>query len=259
MRPIWSGSISFGLVNIPVKLYSATEERALSFNLLHKKDNSPIRYARICQADGKEVPYQDITKGYQYEEGDYVIVNDEDFKKANAKKTKTINIIGFVKEQEIDSVYFTRPYFLEPDKNGAHAYLLLREALKKTKKAGLGKFVLRNKESLGLLKTEKDVILLNQLRFARELRLPDELNLSESEVPQKKEVDMALTLIDQLSIKFEPQTYKDTYTDEMLKIIGAKAKGKRIKIKEEKLQPTQVKDLMATLQASLQKQKVKTR
>jgi DNA end-binding protein Ku len=152
MRAIWSGALSFGLVNIPVKLYSATAGMGLDLTMLHKKDISPIRYARICRADGKEIPYEDIVKGYEYQKGDYVILTDEDFKKASVEKTKAIEIESFVKESEIDPIYFEKPYYLEPEKGAQKAYALLRESLKKSKKIGLAKFVLRNREHLAAIR-----------------------------------------------------------------------------------------------------------
>src|SRR5215211_1486354 len=142
MRALWTGSLSFGLINIPMKLYSATQEHGLNFDMLHKKDLSPIRYARICKADGKEIPYKDIVKGYEYQKGDYVVLVEEDFKRANIKKTKSIEMIEFTKESEINPLYYEKPYYLEPDKGADKAYVLLREALLKSKKVGIAKFVL---------------------------------------------------------------------------------------------------------------------
>src|SRR5262249_10175282 len=140
MRALWSGSLSFGLINIPVRIYSATEARALDFDMLHKKDLSPIRFARICKAEEKEVPWQEIVKGYEYQEGEYVVLDEEDFKRASVKKTKTIEIIDFVEEIEIDPVYYEKPYYLEPGKGADKAYVLLRESLKKSKKVAIARF-----------------------------------------------------------------------------------------------------------------------
>ncbi|MBX4187042.1 MAG: Ku protein [Candidatus Doudnabacteria bacterium] len=257
MRAIWSGALSFGLVNIPIKLYSATSGKTLSFDMLHKKDLSPIRYARVCRVDGKEIPYEDIVKGYEYQKGDYVVLTDEDFKKANVKKTKAIEIQDFVKENEIDPIYFEKPYYLEPEKGAAKAYVLLREALKKSKKIGIAKFVLRNREHLAVIKPFGNVLLLNQMRYQDEIRRPDDLNLPETKEAGKREIEIALALIDQLTSHFKPEEYHDTYTEELERVIKAKAKGKPIKAKGKEPQPTEVTDLMAMLRASLEKEKAK--
>lgn len=192
MRAIWRGSLSFGLINIPVRLYSATQEHALTFDLLHKKDLSPIRYARICKADGKEIPYEDIVKGYEYQKGDYVVLVDEDFKRANVKKTKSIEMIEFTQESEVNPLYYEKPYYLEPDKGADKAYALLREALVKSKKVGIAKFVLHNREHLALIKPYGKLLILNQLRYADEIRQYHELHLPSKEVASSREIGMAL-------------------------------------------------------------------
>lgn len=256
MRAIWSGALSFGLVNIPVRLYSATEEHGLDFDMLHKKDLSPIRYARVCKADGKEIPYEDIVKGYEMQEGDYVVLSDEDFKKANVKKTKTIDIIDFVKEDQVDSIYFEKPYYLEPDKGAAKAYALLREAIKQSKKVGLAKFVLRNREHLAIIKPHGSAIVLEQLRFNEEIRKPEGLTLPDTkEKPGRREIEMALSLIDQLTEPFKPEKYKDTYVQDLKQVIKEKSKGKRVKAKNAEKIPetTQVNDIMAMLKKSLER------
>lgn len=255
MRAIWTGALSFGLINIPIRLYSATAtEEKLDFDMLHKKDLSPIRYARVCRADGKEIPYDEIVKGYEYQEGDYVVLTDEDFKKASPRKTKTIDILDFAKENEIDTIYYEKPYFLEPDKGAEKAYALLREALKKSKKVGVANFVLRNREHLAVIKPYGKAILLNQLRFKDELRKPEGLNLPDTAQAKNKEIDMALSLIKHLSEPFKPEEYKDTYKNELKKVIEAKAKGKKFKPKEKEPEATEVVDLVAMLKASLKKQ-----
>jgi DNA end-binding protein Ku len=259
MRAIWSGAISFGLVNIPVKLYSGAGENNLDLDMLAKQDLSPIRYARIATSDGREVAYKDIVKGYEIEKGRYVVLTDSDFEKANAKKTKSIDIKNFVSEEEIDPVYFEKPYYLEPDKNAVKPYALLREALKKSKKVGIASFVLRNRENLAVLKASGDVIILNQMRYHEEIRSPEGLSLPKESEISSKEVDMALKLVDQLTERFEPEQYKDTYIDELKKLIEAKAEGKTIEVKGEAPQPTRVKDLMEVLKASLESAKSKDR
>lgn len=261
MRAIWTGALSFGLVNIPVRLFSATRENELHFELLHKTDLSPIRYARICKADGKEIPYKDIVKGYEYQKGDYVVLVEEDFKKANVRLSKTIDIIDFTNEIEVDPVFYEKPYFLEPDKGAANPYALLREALKKSKKVGIAKFVLRNREHIGVIKPYENAIILNQLRYDAEISKTSELNLpAASQKLSSREIDMALKLIDHLTVHFKPESYHDSYTEELQEVIAAKAKGKpKHKPKEIIVSPTGVKDMMAMLKESLEQQKKKHR
>jgi DNA end-binding protein Ku len=251
MRPIWTGAIGFGLVNIPVKLYSATESSTLSLDMLDKKDHSNIKFKRVNSSTGKEVEWGNIVKGYKMPNDEYVILTDKDFEHASAKKTKTIEITDFVMEDEIESVYYETPYYLEPDKSGARAYALLREALQKTKKVGVASFVMRSKESLAILKSSEKVIILNRIRFHEEIRDPADLNLPAKTVVKANELKMATTLIDQLTHKFDISKYKDTYTADLMKVIHAKAKG--VKIKEPKLKVVHGKteDLMDQLKASL--------
>lgn len=260
MRAIWSGSLSFGLVNIPVRLYSGTNDRGgISFDLLRKNDLSPINYVRIARKDGKEVPYEDIVKGYEYKKGDYVVFTEEDFKKVDRKKTKTIDIQDFVKEQEIDPIYFEKPYFIEPEKGAGKPYALLRDAIKKSKKVAVAKFVLRNREHLGIIMPEGDLLVLEQLRFSDELRAPNGLELpSKNTKASAKEIDMALALINQLTEGFNPKEYKDEYSAELKEMIEAKAKGKKPKLRGGKTpKNTEVDQLMAALKKSLQEHKQK--
>lgn len=253
MHAIWSGGISFGLVNIPVKLYSGAEDSEFHFRMLHKTDHSPIRYARICQNDGREVAYKDIVKGYEYEKDSYVILNDEDFEKANVRATHTIDIIEFSFEKEIDFRYFDKPYYLEPGKGADKAYVLLCEALKKAKKIAIAKLVLHNREHLAVIKPIGQVLVLNQLRFAAQIREPKGLNLPKTTTVQKRELEMALALVDQLTAHFNPKDFHDTYTEDLEKIIANKIKGNKIKTKGKIPSKTAAKDLMAALKASLKK------
>lgn len=260
MRPIWTGSLSFGLVNIPIRLYAAVAEEAhISFDMLHKKDLSPIRFVRICKADGQEIPYKDIVKGYEYEKGEYVIVSDEDFEKANVQKTKTIEIIDFVIETEIDTVYYEKPYYLEPEKSAIKAYALLRDALKKSKKVGVAKFVLRNREHLAIIKPDKNALMINQLRFHQELRKEEDFNLPSSISVSSKEMEMALKFIHQLTVKFNPKIYHDTYSEELKALIKRKIKGKKPQKKGKEPKPTKVHDIMSMLKASLKTHPPKSR
>jgi DNA end-binding protein Ku len=255
MRPIWSGAVSFGLVNIPIRLYSATEDHKLSFNMLHKTDMSPIRYVKVCKEEGEEVSQAEIVKGYEYERGRYIVISDEDFERASPRKTKTIDISDFVAVEEIDSIYFEKPYYLEPDKGADKAYTLLRDALEKSGKVGVAKFVLRNRESLVVVKPMGDLLILDQLRFADEIRQPEGLKTPDVEV-QDREMDMAVALIEQLTDSFDPEKYKDTYTDEMLRVIHERIEGKEPEPGEPEPEiSTAAPDLVALLKASLQKPK----
>jgi DNA end-binding protein Ku len=252
MRSIWSGSISFGLVNIPVRLYSGSlSHEGLDLDMLHKEDQSPIRYARVCRQDGKEIPYDHIVKGYEYQEGDYIVLTKEDFKKADVRKTKTIDIKQFVDEHEIDTRYFEKPYYLEPVKGAGKAYALLREALERSNKVALAKYVLRSRDNMAALKPVGKVLVLNQLRFPADVREPVNLNLPSKKEASEDEVKMALALISQLTKHFVPEDWHDTYTEELEEIIEQKAKGKKPKARGKAPNDTKVKDLMATLKASL--------
>jgi DNA end-binding protein Ku len=251
MRAIWTGAIGFGLVNIPVKLYSATEQSDLNLDMLDKKDHSHIKFKRVNENTGREIAWSNIVKAYKYQ-GDYVVLDDEDFEQASPKKSKFIEITDFILEEEVDSVYFETPYFLEPEKSGMKAYALLREALKKSGKAGIGSFVLRSKEHLCILRPYKNVIVLNRLRFDEEIRDAGDLTVPK-EKPKPTEMKMALSLIDQLTTKFDIKKFKDTYRSELLKLIKAKAKGKSIKHTPLKVTHRKADDLMSQLKASIKK------
>ncbi len=249
MRAIWTGSIGFGLVNIPIKMYSAVESSTLDLDMLDKKDHANIKFKRVNENTGKEVAWENIVRGYLVNEK-YVVLDKTDFEKASPEKTKHIEISQFVEEKEIDSTYFEVPYFLEPDKTGARAYALLRDALKKSGKAGVGLFVMHNREHVAVIKAKDDVIILNRIRFAEELRSPKELKLPDTKT-KPEELKMAVTLINQLSQKFDPKKFKDEYSDKLLKIINAKAKGKKTPFKPMKVVHSSTKDLMEQLKASL--------
>jgi DNA end-binding protein Ku len=253
MRTIWKGSISFGLVNIPVKMYTASQAKEISFVLLHKKDLSEIRYAKMCKSEEKEVPWEDIVKGYEVENGEFVVFDDKDFEKVNVKKTKTIEILNFVDQDEIDSVYYVKPYYLEPEKNGEKAYGLLRDALNKSKKVALAQYVIRNREHIGVLKFHDNMIVLNELRYSTELLSAEDLKIPENVKTNPKEINMAIQLIDQLSASFTPKKYKDTYTEEVKQVIKQKAKGKKIQPETEEAPSHKIHDIMSLLQQSLEK------
>lgn len=255
MKAIWTGSIGFGLVNIPVKLYSAIESSKLDFDMLDKKDQANIKFKRVNEKTGKEVLWENIIKGYMLDDK-YVLLDDKDFEKASPEKTSHVEILQFVQETEIDSVYFEAPYFLKPEKSGARAYQLLMEALLKTGKAGLGSFVMREREHVCLIKPYQDILVLNRLRYAEEVRDPAELKTSTAK-PKPAEVKMAISLIDQLTEPYDPTVFKDLYSDKLLKIITAKAKGKAVPYKPMKIVHSKSTDLMDQLKASLGSKKKK--
>jgi DNA end-binding protein Ku len=256
MRAIWTGSVSFGLVNIPVKMYSGSEEHSgLHLNLLHRPDKSPIRYARICRKDGKEVSYDEIVKGYEYQPGDYIVLTEEDFKKADAKKTQSLEIRQFVDEGEIDTRYYQKPYYLEPGKGADRAYALLRESLERSGKIALVKYAMRARDNMGAIKPIGNALVLNQMRFPTDIRNPKDLNFPDKNLAGKEEFEMALALLNQLTKPFIPEDWHDEYTEELEEIIQEKAKGKKPKTHGQEPKPTQVDDLMSTLRASMENKK----
>jgi len=257
MRAIWTGSISFGLINIPVKLYSAVEDSSLDLDMLDSKDHANIKYKRVNENTGKEVDYEDIVKGYMLDDS-YVILEAEDFEAADAEKTKQIEIVNFVNEREIDTLYYEQPYYLEPEKSAMKAYALLRDALESSGKVGVTTFVLRNKEGLAILKPYNKVIVLNRIRFSQEIRAISDLNLPPVSKSKSKEMDMANKLVDQLTEEFDIKAYKDTYSAKLLKRIKAKSKGKKVTNPKMKAVPKQSDDLMEMLKASLEGKKSKS-
>jgi DNA end-binding protein Ku len=257
MRAIWTGSIGFGLVNIPIKMYSAVEESSLDLDMLDKKDHSNIRFKRVNENTGKEVAWQNIVRGYLLDEK-YVVLDDTDFEKASPEKTKHIEITQFIDEKEIDSVYFELPYYLAPEKSGVRAYVLLREALEKTGRAGVGMFVMHKREHVAIIKPseDRDVLVLNRIRFPQEIRSTKDLEIPASK-PKPAELKMAINLIEQLTEPFDPSKYKDDYTGKLMKIIQAKAKGKKTPFKPMKVVHSKTQDLMDQLKASLSSSKRK--
>ncbi len=250
MRAIWTGAVGFGLVNIPVKLYSATQGSELGLDMLDKKDHAHIKFKRVNENTGKEVKWDNIVKAYNLN-GNYVVLDDKDFDAVMAEKTKLIEITDFVEESEINSLYYETPYYLEPEKSGSRPYALLREALKKTGKVGLGTFVLRNKEHLVLIKAEDDLLILNRIRFSEEIRDPGELHLPAASEIKPAELKMATALVEQLAGPFDSEKYKDEYADRLMKLIETKAKGKKVSTPKMKVVHTKTQDLMAQLKASL--------
>ncbi len=255
MKPLWTGSIGFGLVNIPVKLYSAVQNSDLDLDMLDKKDHANIKFKRVNADTGKEVLWENIVRGYKINER-YVVLTEKDFEDANAKKTKIIEIEDFVLEQEIDSTYYEMPYYLEPDKSGTKAYALFREALTKSKKVGVATFVLRNKEHLAILRAVNGVIVLNRIRFDEEVKDTGELKLPAKSEVKPRELQMALSLINQLTTKFDISKYKDTYAADLMKVIKAKAKGTKTVLPKMKVSH-KAGDLMSQLKESLSRKKKK--
>src|SRR5213593_1715684 len=248
-RSIWKGSISFGLVNIPIALYPATKREELKFRLLRKTDLSPVNYKRVAEKDGKEVPWDQIVKGYEYDKGKYVVLQDEDFQRVDIEATQTVDIQDFVELDEIDPIFFYKPYYLEPQKGGDKAYALLRDALKDSKKVGIAKVVIKTREYLAGVKPEDGALVLELMHFADELADMSKLHIPKKMEVGKREMSMAKSLIDTMSSKWNPEKYKDDYREALMEVIEEKveAGGKEI---EEK--PKKVIDLVSVLQKSLE-------
>jgi len=265
-RAIWKGSISFGLVNIPIALYPATRREELKFRLLRVSDLSPVNYKRVAEKDGREVPWDQIVKGYEYEKGKYVVLKDEDFQRVDLEATQTVDIKDFVDKEEIDPMFFYKPYYLEPKKGGDKAYALLRDALKDTNKVGVAKVVIKTRQYLAGVKPEDGVLLLELMHFADELANPGKLRVPTRIGVGKREMAMAKSLIDSMSSKWNPEKYKDDYREALMEVIEEKveAGGKEIEEKPRKApKPTKVIDLVSVLQKSLEetgaKKKTKTK
>jgi DNA end-binding protein Ku len=253
-RAIWKGSISFGLVNIPIALYPATRREEFKFRLLRKSDLSPVNYKRVAEKDGREVPWDQIVKGYEYEKGKYVVLKDEDFQRVDVEATQTVDIQDFVELDEIDPIFFYKPYYLEPQRGGDKAYALLRDALKNSKKVGVAKVVIKTREYLAGVKPEDGVLVLELMHFADELADPGKLHVPKKTDIGKREMNMAKSLIDSMSSKWNPEKYKDDYREALMEVIEEKveAGGKEIEEKPRKApKPTKVIDLVSVLQKSL--------
>ena len=254
MRAIWKGSITFGLVSIPVALQNASRVEELKFRLLRQKDLSPVNYKRVAAVDGKEVPWDQIVKGYEYEKGKFVVLKDEDFKRVDLEATDTIDIVDFVELEEINPIYFHRPYYLEPQKGGGAAYHLLRRVLTETNKCGISKVIIRTRQHLAAVKANGNLLALELMRFADEIVEPSSIKVPAEKSPGKREVTMAKTLVDQLTESWDPARYTDDYSSALMKLIKQKVKhgGKALPSNErEKPHATNVIDLAAVLQQSL--------
>ena len=253
MAAIWKGSLTFGLVNIPVELKTAVRADHISFRLLHKEDLSPVKYERVCQAEGEPVPWSEIVKGYEYEKGKFVVLTDEDFKTAALEQSKTIDILDFVKEEEIDPRYFETPYYLVPGKGGDKPYALLREAIRQTGSVGIGKIIIRQTQHLAAVKVVGDALVLEIMRFANELVDAAEFNFPSRESIRPQELQMAEQLVANLEGPFDPARYTDEYRANLMKVIKAKMKGRKVKLEEPEgeARDSDVLDLMSRLRASL--------
>jgi DNA end-binding protein Ku len=256
MRPIWKGAISFGLVNIPVTLYPATRREELRFHFLRKTDMSPINNKRVAEADGKEVAWEDIVRGYQYEKGKFVVLNDDDFSRVDVEATQTVDIQEFVEVEDINPIFFSKPYYMEPGKGGDKAYTLLREVLRDTGKVGIAKVVIKTREHLAAVKAQGDALVLELMHFADEIIAAEELHVPGAAKLGKKEADMAQKLVESMSGDWDPEKYKDEYKEALMEVIEEKvaAGGKEVaKPKKSKgAKPTNVIDLVAVLQKSIQ-------
>ena len=254
-RAIWKGSISFGLVNIPIALYPATRREELKFRLLRKGDLSPVNYKRVAEKDGKEVSWNQIVKGYEYDKGKYVVLKDEDFQRVDVEATQTVDIQDFVELDEIDPIFFYKPYYLEPQKGGDKAYALLRDALKDSKKVGVAKVVIKTREYLAGVKPEDGALVLELMHFADELADTSKLHIPKKVEVGKREMNMARTLIGSMTTKWNPEKYHDDYREALMEVIEEKveAGGKEIEEKPKKApKPTKVIDLVSVLQKSLE-------
>jgi DNA end-binding protein Ku len=255
MRAIWTGSISFGLVTIPVALQNASRSEELKFRLLRGKDLSPVNYKRVAEVDGKEVPWDEIVKGYEYEKGKFVVLKDEDFKRIDLEATDTIDIVDFVPLNEINPVFFYKPYYLAPQKGGAGAYNLLRDVLVDTNKAGISKVIIRTRQHLAAVKANGNLLVLELMRFADELVDPNNIKIPTEKKTGARELTMAKTLVDQMSEGWDPERYTDEYKSALMKLIDRKIEsgGKALPANEHKAKrPTNVIDLASVLQRSLE-------
>jgi DNA end-binding protein Ku len=256
-RSIWSGSISFGLVNVPVRLYSAVSEHKLQFHFVHEKDNSPIGYEKICKKEDKPVPDDEIVKAFEYEKGEYVFMEDEDFEAARVEGYKTIEITDFVPYQDIDPIYFAHTYLVGPAAGAEKTYSLLVRAMEDSELAAIAKFVMRDRQYLGALRIRGGVITLEQLHFADEIRPISDIKPSRARVSQQ-ELQMAQRLIESWTTTWKPEMYKDTYRDALMAVIKAKRKGKEIH-PAAGVQEEEMPDLMTALRQSIERTREGTR
>jgi DNA end-binding protein Ku len=251
-RSIWKGSIAFGLVSIPVELHTAVRDHRPKFRMLHARDKSPVRYERVCQREGKPVAWEDLVKGYEYEKGRFVILTKEDLKTAALSKDRAIDILDFVKSEEIDDRYFETPYYLTPQKGSNHAYALLRDALRESGRVGIAKIIIREAQHLAAVEVIDDALVLTLLRYADELVDTSQMEFPAGDKVRKAELDMAKMLIDNLAAEWDPSKYTDEYRDNLMKLIKARVKGEKPSLPSAEAPPEgKVVDLMERLRQSL--------
>jgi DNA end-binding protein Ku len=251
-RALWKGSISFGLVNIPIELHTAVRQSRPKFRMLHAKDKSPVRFERVCLKDGRPVAWDDLVKGYEYEKGRFVVLTKEDFKAAALEKTRTVDILDFVKSDEIDDRYFETPYYMTPSKGGERSYALLREAIRESERIGIARFILRDTQHLAAVEVIGDALVLTVMRFADELADIEAFDFPKSSGVRKAELDMAKALVNNLAAEWDPAKYTDEYRKNLMRIIQAKTKGKTIALEpSEEPRQAEVVDLMERLRQSL--------
>ncbi|MFF2450613.1 Ku protein [Neobacillus sp. NPDC058068] len=259
MHTMWKGSISFGLVNIPIKLHTATEDKDIKLRTLHNKCHAPIKYEKICSVCEEEVKPDDIVKAYEYTKGKFVVLDREDLEKLQKEnEEKAVEIIDFVKIEEIDPIYFDRSYYMSPNEGGSKAYSLLRKALQESQKVGLAKIIIRSKEQLAVIRVYENTLIMETIHYPDEVRKSGDVpNVPAENKVTKKELDTAILLIDQLTSEFKPEKYTDEYRTALLELIESKRNGKETVTAATKEAPSNVTDLMAALQASIDRTKPK--
>ena len=259
-RAIWKGAISFGLVNIPIELHTAVRDTRPHFRMLHAKDRSPVRFERVCIRDGHPVAWEDLVKGFEYSKGRFVVLTKEDFRAAAVEKTRTIDIIDFVRSEEIDDRFFETPYYLTPATGGNRAYALLREAIRESGRVGVAKFILRDTQHLAAVEVIDDAIVLSVMRFADELVDESQLTFPPSKDIRKAELDMARALVNSLASEWDPSKYTDEYRANLMRIIEGKTKGKEVALEAaEEPRQAEVVDLMERLKRSLERSPARAR
>lgn len=256
-RSIWKGAITFGLITIPVGLYTAIEEKDFRFNQLHAKDNGRIKYKRVCSVCGEEVPYDEIVKGYEFEKGNYVVFTEEEMEAIPADSIKAIDVVSFVPLEEIDPVYFQKPYYVAPEPSGVKAYKLLEKAMNESGRIGIAKVTLREKERLATLRVRDGIFILETMNWPDEIREPDFAELEKNVDIRPQELAMAKSLIENLSDTFQPDQFHDTYRERLEAAVEAKIEGQQVAVEPTK-EPTQILDLMEALKASVEATKAKS-
>ncbi|TYR76612.1 Ku protein [Rossellomorea vietnamensis] len=259
MHTIWKGSISFGLVNIPIKLHAATEDKDIKMRSLHRECHTPIKYEKICPVCEKDLEYEDIVKGYEIAKGKFVVIEDEEIKELrDNSEEKAVEIVDFIKIEEIDPIYFNRSYFISPNEGGKKAYSLLRKALVESNKVGIAKIVMRSKEQLAVVRIYQNTMVMETIHFPDEVRQTGDVpNVPAEDEVGQKELDTAIMLIDQLSTEFDPEKYEDDYRKKLMDLIQSKQTGEKFVTPKEKAPAANVTDLMSALQASIDNTKPK--